>query len=429
VQLDSDLEFASIAGGGSDSWGFTWFGITTDGDLYAWGSNKYGKLGIQESQPIEQATPVLVGAACGCWEKVVANELHVLAIRSDGSLWSWGFGSAGQLGYTPDEFCPGSAGGEYQCSREPVQVDAGPWLDVAAGGRHSLGIKQDLTLWGWGNNTMGQLGTGDTSNRPTPTRIFDSTFPNSGDDTWRKVDAWGNMSLAVLDIGANDGGRTDTVRTWGSQSYTQYGSCQGGARMCQDTPYLQIAAISAQGAYCTMDAHCGDGLACMYSNQCWYVGTYLIKPCFLPAPNPPADDPITSISAGPMMSATWGRIETSGMPPDYGWLPLYSVSWGYNRFGETGRGPGGSNVCYEGATAFDCYRTLGEVVDDDTNPFLTIDGGRGIGAPQGGFEQTPPPILGVLNVWGINTSGQLGLGAGSPGSVTEPEEVPEFPLP
>jgi len=72
LMKETDLEFESIAGGGSSAWGFTWFGITTDGDLYAWGSNKYGKLGIQESQPIEQVEPVLVGTACNCWKEVVA---------------------------------------------------------------------------------------------------------------------------------------------------------------------------------------------------------------------------------------------------------------------------------------------------------------------------------------------------------------------
>jgi hypothetical protein len=61
---------------------------------------------------------------------------------------------------------------------------------------------------------------------------------------------------------------------------------------------------------------------------------------------------------------------------------------------------------------------------------LIIEKGRGLSAPpQTGTTENPPPILGELNVWGINNAGQLGLGAGSPAQISEPELMPEHPLP
>ena len=224
------------------------------------------------------------------------------------------------------------------------------------------------------------------------------------------------------------------MRTWGSQAFTQYGYCNGSGMNCSSLPYLYVIPTQDRFQNCANDDACGDGSMCYsFNNHCWAIIPYLRQPRFLPAPEMPSDDPIVSISAGPFMAATWATIGVTGWPVRYRWEPIYSVTWGYNQHGETGRGPGGSSTCYHVSTSVapqDCYRSLDEVVDDDTNPFLVIEKGRGIGAPpQDGVMLNPPPIKGELNVWGLNDAGQLGLGYDAPGQVSEPELVPEFPLP
>jgi len=279
---------------------------------------------------------------------------------------------------------------------------------------------------------------GDTTNRSVPTRVYDASYDDWGDDTWRQVAAWGSMSLAVLDIGANEWpvSRTDSLRSWGQQNNTRYGFCSGSGMQCNDGPdFVYYQTLGDMGIFCANDDACGDGAGCFYTGQwrCFSVNAYVTQPRRLLGPVEP-DDPIISISAGPFISATWGHVESTGGPFQWyrNWVPTYSVSGGYNQHGETGRGPGGDSICYNIGDMLPrpCYRYLGTVVDDNTEPFLNIEKGRGIGAPpQAGVLDNPPPILGELNVWGANDAGQLGLGAGSPDPVSEPELMPEHPLP
>jgi alpha-tubulin suppressor-like RCC1 family protein len=121
----------------------------------------------------------------------------VLALKSDGTVWSWGSNSAGQLGY--GAICGGPCAG----STRPRQV---PGLTgvaaVAAGGFHSLALKRDGTLLAWGQGGQGQLGTGVLSDTNTPTRVpglggvqiksivasvFDSMIVTTGGGIW----GWG----------------------------------------------------------------------------------------------------------------------------------------------------------------------------------------------------------------------------------------------
>jgi len=79
---------------------------------------------------------------------------HTLAIKSDGSLWGWGQNIYGQLGEDP----------RIREQRYPATVAAGnDWSQAAVGGSHSLALKRDGSLWAWGNNWAGQLGIGSTN--------------------------------------------------------------------------------------------------------------------------------------------------------------------------------------------------------------------------------------------------------------------------
>ncbi|HKQ36724.1 MAG TPA: hypothetical protein VJ063_01525 [Verrucomicrobiae bacterium] len=130
--------------------------IAADGSLWAWGENADGwspvlGLGSVAVQPSLRQ----IGSDTN-WASIAVGWHHNLAIKSDGTLWAWGQNISGQLSI-----------GNPKRTKEadaPVRVGFGnDWKQAAAGGSHSLGLKQDGTLWAWGNNWAGQLGLGTTN--------------------------------------------------------------------------------------------------------------------------------------------------------------------------------------------------------------------------------------------------------------------------
>ncbi|MCL2503780.1 MAG: hypothetical protein FWE94_04115, partial [Coriobacteriia bacterium] len=132
------------------------------------------------------------------WEAVSAGYGHSLGIREDGSLWAWGYNDDGQLG-----------DGTTTSKNAPVCVGTGnDWAVVSAGEYHSLALKADGSLWAWGWNNYGQLGDGTTANRNAPVRI------GTGTD-WKAVSAGADHSFAIKPDGS--------LWAWGWNDYGQLG--------------------------------------------------------------------------------------------------------------------------------------------------------------------------------------------------------------
>ena len=166
-------------------------------ELYAWGGNAYGELGLGNTT--YYSSPVQVGALT-TWTKVSAGNQFSVAIKNDGTMWSWGYNGQGQLGL-----------GDTTERSSPVQIGAlTTWASVSVGGNFALAIKTDGTLWSWGSNTTyGQLGLGDTTNRSSPVQVGALT-------TWAKVSmGFGNYSIAVKTDG--------TLWGWGKNNFAQLG--------------------------------------------------------------------------------------------------------------------------------------------------------------------------------------------------------------
>ena len=131
--------------------------IKSDGSLWAMGDNHYGQLG--DGTTTTRQSPIMIESNVVA---VAAGDFHSLFIRSDGSLWGMGNDTYGQLGIN----VLGDQG-----VINPVEIVASNVVAIAGGYGHSLFVKSDGSLWGLGENSSGQLGTGDLQSRFTPTEI------------------------------------------------------------------------------------------------------------------------------------------------------------------------------------------------------------------------------------------------------------------
>ncbi|WP_394349169.1 RCC1 domain-containing protein [Flavobacterium alkalisoli] len=139
IQIGTDNDWIAIEAGYSAS-----YAIKGNGTLWGWGSNGFGQVGNASSS--DQIFPIQIGA--NTWQHIESTN-HCLAIRSDGTLWSWGRNVAGEVwNVTP---------GVNQSS--PVQVGTdNNWTQAVTGFYHSIALKNNGTLYSWGDNEFGTLG-------------------------------------------------------------------------------------------------------------------------------------------------------------------------------------------------------------------------------------------------------------------------------
>jgi len=169
VSAGSKSTPVQIAGGGTN-WKQVSCGnlhtaaIKTDGTLWAWGDNNNSQLG--DGTAVAKYTPIQVGLSTE-WKYVSCAYQSVYAIKTNGTLWAWGNNNYGQLGI-----------GDTLQTSTPVQIAGGGtnWKKVDAGTYHAAAIKTDGTLWIWGYATFGTLGDGiSTFNKSTPIQISSGT--------------------------------------------------------------------------------------------------------------------------------------------------------------------------------------------------------------------------------------------------------------
>jgi alpha-tubulin suppressor-like RCC1 family protein len=132
----------------------------TNGALWAWGNNGTGAIGNGNTTTV--AAPIQVGSATN-WSKISASTFASYAIKTDGTLWSWGYNDYGQLGV-----------GDLVQKTVPVQVgEATNWQSISGSMSYyyAVAIKTDGSAWSWGINNFGVLGDGTKVNKLVPTAI------------------------------------------------------------------------------------------------------------------------------------------------------------------------------------------------------------------------------------------------------------------
>ncbi|MEI6727059.1 MAG: hypothetical protein WCN81_12655, partial [Actinomycetes bacterium] len=220
--------------------------LKTDGTLYAWGTNDDGQLG--DLTTAGRDSPEQIGS--DHWSAISAGGQFNfnLAIRSDGTLWAWGNNYYGQLGT-----------GDTVSVNHPVQIgDQDTWIAVSAGMGHSLALKSDGTLWAWGYNGNSQLGDGTNVSKSSPIQIGTS-------GQWVAVSAGVQHSLALKADG--------TLYAWGYNGFGQLGDGTSATSMepRQIGSSTNWAAISAGGFHSM--ALMRDGTVWTWgSSQYWQTG-------------------------------------------------------------------------------------------------------------------------------------------------------------
>jgi alpha-tubulin suppressor-like RCC1 family protein len=200
VQVGTSASWTVITGGRYHTAGIN------SNNISIWGWNNYGQIG--DNTTVNKSSPVLLGGTAfpytqsipvqinsSSWTVVSAGGTHTAAIRSDSTLWTWGFNSSGQLG-----------DGTTIVRSSPVQIGSSSWTAIVAGGSHTLGISANL-VYAWGLGTSGQLGDGTAVSKSSPVQI--------GSSSWTIISAGDTQSIAI---------RTDgTLFTWGLNSSGQLG--------------------------------------------------------------------------------------------------------------------------------------------------------------------------------------------------------------
>jgi alpha-tubulin suppressor-like RCC1 family protein len=210
----------AVAAGGSHS-----LALKADGTVWSWGSNLNGQLGNGASGAgTNQSSPVQVAGVSGA-VAVAAGANHSLALKSDGTVVSWGSNASGVLG------------NNSMVSQSATSVAVSGLTGVvalAAGATHNLALKSDGTLVAWGAGSSGQLGDGGGVERRAPVAV--STLSGV-----TAIAAGNSFSLALTGSGVGQG----TVWGWGYDASSQLGD---GASANHNLPRSGLSNVALLGA-------------------------------------------------------------------------------------------------------------------------------------------------------------------------------------
>lgn len=397
-----------------------------NGEIWAWGNNQFGQLGIGNN--LNQESPVREFTNASNWADINPGESHVLAVKADGTLWAWGRNQFGQLGL-----------GDNIDRNIPEQIGFdNDWVTIGCGGNQSFAIKTNGTLWAWGDNSSGQLGYGGTSNVPlnsTPVQV--GTASN-----WLHVAAGNNFTLALNSSGG--------MFTWGNDAFGQLGN---GTSSAVFTP-TQIEVNSKwivieAGADYAMAIKSNGSLFSWGKNQRGQLGNNSTSN---------ASSPVAISSSLPWIGMSCGQSGSSGnVQHSIGLKADGSVwTWGDNTLGALGNTQNTSPIISEPTTIFPLVNNIVAVETGNGVSYIRDASGQVYAAgtdSTGALGNTAPltsspgfiPISvvpvswssisagqnltaalksdGTIWMWGSNSNGQLGNGSLTPTLVTTATQI------
>lgn len=338
--------------------------VKGDGTLWCWGANGAGQLG--GGQTPDKHSPVQIGALGGAVRSAAAGSEHTCAVKSDGSLWCWGWNYYGQVG-------AGTADKEWF----PLQVPlGGVVVTVATGDNHTCAITADNTLWCWGDNEHGQLGDGTTDNQHSPEQIAAAGEVAS-------VAAGGGHTCAIKTDGS--------LWCWGWNASGQLGDGT-------TTNRLSPTKVDALGND-TTSVVAGDRHTCALTadGTAWCWGDNVYGQLGGPAANPYVPLKMNALgSKVQSIAAAWNHTCAQEVD-DTLWC------WGDNEEGQTG----------DGTTAVQSAPTDIVALGGDVKSAAT------------GYNHTCAiKTDGTLSCWGYNINGQVGDGTAAADGGCDCDPVP-----
>ncbi|MCP3097865.1 hypothetical protein LZ198_03135 [Myxococcus sp. K15C18031901] len=274
--------------------------LKQDGTVWTWGSNTWGQLGLGTSVS-SASVPSLVPGLTEVMA-ISAGLSHSMALKRDGTVWTWGYNASGQLG-----------DGTLTHRFKPLRVTGlSDVVSISAGSSHSVALLRDGMVWTWGENGEGQLGDWMMEDRPVPGEVWGlmggvTAVDSHGDHTlalrWDgTVWAWGRNDSGQLGNGTNmpveegaaqvliptgveftavfGGGRHSValdrdgnVWVWGSSAFGQLGSGSSSSRWkpMQLTGVADVVSLAAGGSN-TLAVKRDGTFRAWGRNQCGQVG-------------------------------------------------------------------------------------------------------------------------------------------------------------
>jgi alpha-tubulin suppressor-like RCC1 family protein len=362
--------------------------LLSDGTVWTWGSDYAGKLGDNQfcvsytddshdsHVPLQVHGPGNVGYLSSI-VAISAGESHNMALRSDGTVWTWGWNYFGQLG-----------NGTTNDAHTPIQV-VGLSNVVAISGRayHCMALKSDGTVWAWGWNINGQLGNGsaDSNLHALPTQVIGLTNPAT-------ISAGYAVGLALMSNG--------TVQIWGTSTYGELAQGEFGVHSYTPIPVPGISnVVSISSGFQEPEALKSDGTIWMWGyNNVGQLGDDTTNDTCVPAQ---VLDLTNMIFAGQT-----GDRDSCAIRADHTvW------TWGRNYNGQLGIG-----------TQDLVAHSLPVQMPDFGN------GGYVVMVQTPDWHSLALRSDGTLWAWGANDHGQLGNGDETTNSALSPTEV-VWPVP
>jgi alpha-tubulin suppressor-like RCC1 family protein len=339
--------------------------VKADGTVWTWGKNDLNELGHTPYFTAAVSTPAQVTSITDVIAVAGGNQ-HSVALKRNGTVWTWGYGFDGELG-----------DGTLHTVADAVQAQGlTNVIAVAAGGGYSVALKSDGTVWIWGNDGVRNYGS-------VPVQM-------TGLSGITSIAAKGSSTFAIK----SDGEAAGTLWAWGDNTYGELGD---GTFTSRSTA-MRVAGLANVVQVANSGSHAvavkGDGTVWTWGSNNWgQLGD---------ATNTGRTTPIqsqlsltTAVGAGSFFTLALQSPGPRSEPITWG--------WGLNNSGQLGNGTGsGSN----------------NPVQNLATDIVTL--------VAGGSSGTGIRFDGHVWVWGGNGSGQLGTGNTS--NVSTPVAVPNFLL-